>query len=88
SWEKRFPAAHIRLSVVRPLMVELATELKLPIENLLTPDYLRRVMFEPGQDIAKQLKELGARDWQVETVLPVITAGLIQAQPQIDALTA
>lgn len=88
SWEKRFPAAHIRLTAVRPLMVELATELKLPVENLLTPDYLRRVMFEPGDDIATQLKELGARDWQIETVLPVITAGLIQAQPAIESLTA
>lgn len=88
SWEKRFPEAHIRLNAVRPLMAELATELKLPIENLLTPDYLRRVMFEPSKDIAAQLSELGARPWQVDTVLPIITAGLIQAQPAIDSLTA
>jgi ribonuclease D len=88
SWEKRFPAAHIRLNAVRPLMVELAVELKLPIENLLTPDYLRRAMFEPREDLATQLTELGARRWQVELVLPVITAGLIQAQMEIDSLEA
>ena len=88
SWEKRFPEAHIRLSTVRPLVVELATELKLPVENLLTPDYLRRVLFEPEEDIAEQLRSLGARPWQIELVVPVIEAGLNQAQPLLDALEA
>lgn len=88
SWEKRFPEAHIRLNAVRPLLAELATEHQLPIENLLTPDYLRRVMFEPAQDLGLALRELGARSWQIELCVPVITAGLIQAQIQIDALAA
>lgn len=88
SWEKRFPEAHIRLNVVRPLMLELATELGMPIENVLTPDYLRRVMFEPATDIEAQLRELGARPWQIEKVLPVISDGLIQAQTQIEAQEA
>jgi ribonuclease D len=85
SWEKRFPEAHARLNAVRPLLAELATELKLPIENLLTPDYLRRAMFEPQLDLAAQLSELGARKWQIELVLPAITAGLIQAQTAIES---
>ena len=88
SWEKRFPEAHIRLNAIRPLMVELAAELKMPIENILTPDYLRRVAFEPGPVVANQLKDLGARNWQVELCLPVILAGLIQAEPLIAALEA
>ena len=85
SWEKRFPEAHIRLNTVRPLVVELAAELKVPVENVLTPDYLRRVMFEPSDDIENQLRDLGARPWQIELVAPVIRAGLIQAQIQIEA---
>lgn len=88
SWEKRFPEAHLRLTNIRPLLVELAEQLKLPIENLITPDYFRRVMFEPTGDIAKQLLELGARKWQVDLVSPVIEAGLSQTQPLIDALEA
>ena len=88
SWEKRFPQAHIRLSVVRPLVQELATELNLPVENLITPDYLRRVMFEPALDIKAQLVSLGVRSWQVDLVLPVIEAGLNQARPLLDALEA
>lgn len=88
SWEKRFPEAHLRLTTVRPLIMELATELKLPVENLITPDYLRRVMFEPEADLLHQLSELGVRQWQIELVLPVIEAGLSQAQKLIEALEA
>jgi ribonuclease D len=83
SWERRFPEAHHRLEVVRPMVMELATELKVPIENLLTPDYLRRVCFEPQDDVAAQLASYGARAWQIELVTEVIQKGLEQAaQPQ------
>ena len=79
SWEKRFPVAHARLEVIRPKLVELAAELSLPVENLLTPDYLRRVCFEPQEDVKSQLAGLGARRWQIELVADLITAGLAQA---------
>lgn len=83
SWERRFPEAHHRLEVVRPMVMELATELKVPIENLLTPDYLRRVCFEPQEDVAAQLASYGAREWQVELVTEVIQKGLEKAaRPQ------
>jgi len=80
SWEKRFPEAHLRLESVRPLLVEKAAELKLPTENLLTPEYLRRVCFEPQPDIKSQLLEIGARPWQVELTEPLIRAGLEKAE--------
>jgi ribonuclease D len=79
SWEKRFPAAHARLEVIRPKLVELAAELSLPVENLLTPDYLRRVCFEPQEDVKSQLAGLGARRWQIELVADLIRDGLAQA---------
>ncbi len=47
--------------------------LDLPVENLLTPDYLRRVLWQPPADgAAAELERLGARPWQVE-----LTAGLL-----------
>lgn len=79
SWERRFPDAHHRLESVRPLVLSLATELNIPIENLLTPEFLRRVCFEPQPDVAEQLRSLGARQWQVELVTEVIQMGLQQA---------
>lgn len=80
SWERRFPEAHQRLELIRPKLVTLAQELQIPVENLLTPDYLRRVCFEPEQDIATQLASLGARKWQVSLVAPLIQAGIDQIQ--------
>lgn len=80
SWEKRFPDAHRRLEVTRPLLVALSVELKLPVENLLTPDTLRRICFEPAASIAEQLSSLGARGWQVELVEPLIRAGFEKAE--------
>jgi ribonuclease D len=83
SWERRFPEAHHRLEVVRPLVLALAAGLSIPVENLLTPDYLRRVCFEPQSDIPKQLAEFGARKWQIDLVTEVIQKGLLDAaQPQ------
>lgn len=80
SWGKRFPEAHARLAHTRPLVLEKAQELNLPVENLLTPDVLRRVCFEPAQDISSQLESLGARKWQIEICSELIDAGLGLAQ--------
>ena len=62
------------------------TQLKLPLENLLTPDYLRRVAWRPPEDIteaaiAEELRGLGARQWQVGLVAPLITAAFLNPQP-------
>ena len=83
SWERRFPEAHHRLEVIRPMVLALAEEYKLPVENLLTPDYLRRVSFEPQEDVAAQLASYGARQWQIDLVTEAIQRGLKAAeQPQ------
>jgi ribonuclease D len=79
SWEKRFPEAHKRLEQTRPSLVALSADLKIPVENLLTPDLLRRVCFEPAEDIAEQLRGLGARSWQVELTADLIRAGFEKA---------
>ena len=86
NWERRYPEAHIRLKHTREPLVEKAQELSLPVENLLTPDYLRRVCFFPEPDVAAQLQNLGARAWQVEQSLPVIESGLQEAQAAIAQL--
>lgn len=80
SWERRFPEAHHRLEVIRPMVLALAEEYKLPVENLLTPDYLRRVCFEPQEDVAAQLASYGARQWQIDLVTEAIQRGLKAAE--------
>ena len=65
-WADRDPEAAQRLSTARPLLQAKAEELNLPMENLLTPDYLRRVAWRPPSDlneetVAAELSSLGAR---------------------------
>lgn len=68
SWERRFPEAHARLLVLRPLVAELAQQLGIATEILLTPEYLRRVAFSPESSVEDQLSKLGARPWQIALV--------------------
>jgi len=82
SWERRFPEAHVRLKVVRELVMARAAELLVPVENLLTPEFLRRVCFEPETDVAAQLQKLGARNWQIEITADVIAEGLVLAEAE------
>jgi ribonuclease D len=59
------------------------------VENLLTPDYLRRVLWEPpvvpaGGDLREAVRaalaSLGARPWQLDLVGDEVTAA-IEAHP-------
>jgi ribonuclease D len=85
-WADRDPEAAERLSTARPLLQEKAEELNLPMENLLTPDYLRRVAWRPPAEIteeavATELRTLGAREWQIGLVAPLITDAFLNPQP-------
>jgi len=85
-WADRDPAAAERLATARPLLQDKADELNLPVENLLTPDFLRRVAWRPPAElseeaIAEELSELGARPWQIELTAPLITSAFLNPQP-------
>lgn len=85
-WADRDPEAAARLATARPLLQEKAEETNLPLENLLTPDYLRRIAWRPPADIteesvSKELRDLGAREWQIGLVAPLITAAFRNPQP-------
>jgi ribonuclease D len=74
-WAERDPAAAARLAAGRETVSALATENRLPAENLLPPDALRRLAWEPPtpatpEAITATLTGFGARPWQAE-----LTAG-------------
>jgi ribonuclease D len=83
SWKSVNPAAARRWDKVRPAVNDLAAALNLPPENLIQPEALRRLVWEPqGSDedsVKEQLTTLGARVWQRDLVAPVIVAALRQA---------
>ncbi|MEZ0072647.1 HRDC domain-containing protein [Planotetraspora sp. GP83] len=69
-WADRDPVAAKRLAAARAVVAALADEHRMPTENLLQPDAVRRLTWEPPADlseeaIAVRLRELGAREWQI-----------------------
>ncbi len=81
AWADRDPVAAARLAEARAELGEFAKEHTLPVENLLTPELLRRVLWDPPDEptpeaIAAALTDLGARPWQVEVAQPVISAAV------------
>ena len=76
-WAERDPAAAARLAAARSVASEIAEASKLPVENLLSPDVLRRLSWDPPEPsdpvtVGAALASYGARAWQVE-----LTAGPI-----------
>ena len=81
AWAEKDPAAARRLAIARDAVQALSTEHGVPVENLLTPDYLRRVLWTPpvtrdadelSIEVPEALAALGARPWQIE-----LTTGLL-----------
>lgn len=84
AWAEKDPVAAARLSGARAAVTELAETHSLPPENLITPDLVRRVSWEPPAEadadaVAAALRGLGARQWQVALVAPVIAAAFARA---------
>ncbi|RDI44652.1 HRDC domain-containing protein [Nocardia mexicana] len=88
-WERRDPVAAARLARARAAMTELSEEHAIPVENLLTPDLLRRLCWDglpefrsgtvpddPAHAIDDYLKSGGARPWQRELAVPPLAAAL------------
>ncbi|MFF6994525.1 HRDC domain-containing protein [Streptomyces sp. NPDC008313] len=81
AWADKDPAAAARLSAARAGVSALAERLNMPQENLITPDTVRRVCWEPpavpdAESVAAALTGHGARRWQVEQVTPVLVKAL------------
>ncbi|BBC32147.1 Ribonuclease D [Streptomyces graminofaciens] len=81
AWADKDPAAAARLSAARAAVSALAEQLNMPQENLITPDTVRRLCWEPpvtadAESISGALAGYGARPWQVEQVTPVLVGAL------------
>ncbi|MEE1926794.1 ribonuclease D [Streptomyces sp. TRM 70351] len=87
AWADKDPAAAARLSAARAAVTAHAEKLGMPQENLITPDTVRRLCWEPPADagpgaVAAVLRGFGAREWQIGQTLPLLTAALSAAPPQ------
>jgi len=81
-WPAKNPGAAARLAAVREALLTIAERHQLPMENLITPDHLRRLAWRPPAPVTEEsideaLSSLGARPWQRELTATAITKALI-----------
>ncbi|MER7727671.1 ribonuclease D [Streptomyces sp. NPDC096323] len=81
AWADKDPAAAARLSAARAAVSALAERLNMPQENLITPDTVRRVCWEPPKNLTPETVEsalagYGARSWQIGQVAPILLRAL------------
>lgn len=66
-WADRNPDAAARLAAARAAVATVSEQWKIPVENLLLPDLLRRLCWSPPADgdVVGYLQAGGARPWQI-----------------------
>ena len=88
AWADRNPPADARYRAARPKIEAHAESLNMPTENLLTPEFLRRVSWDsPGTDVTAigiELSRLGARDWQIDETAPLISQAFVESVQSAD----
>jgi ribonuclease D len=80
-WADRDPAAAARLKAARASLAEVSEQWSVPVENILSPDLVRRLMWTPPQPadaaaVADALRSGGAREWQIELTLDLLTEAI------------
>lgn len=81
NWKEKHPLAYARLTHARAGLLEISEELNIPVENLCTPEFIRRLCFNPSTDVAGALTGFGARPWQVLAVAPMLAEALTKREP-------
>jgi ribonuclease D len=90
-WAERDPVAAGRLTRCRAAITAIAAEHELPVENLITPDTVRRLAWEPPaggvpgvEEVTSFLRAHAARDWQVRLTAAALTACLPEPAAEPD----
>lgn len=93
-WRDKFPTKFAPLSHARAAIETEAEKLSIPPENLISPELVRRLCWNPPEGATMTLKPdevnaslvaLGARQWQADIVGPLIAAALLERKPLVIA---
>ncbi|MDQ1482652.1 MAG: ribonuclease [Actinomycetota bacterium] len=101
AWADRDPVAAARLAQARAALGEVARSRHIPVENLLSPDLLRRVLWSPPRkatpaSVSDALLNLGARRWQVDIAASILEEAINrpvapkvepEAEPEVEPTT-
>lgn len=81
-WRERFPERYAPLTHARFNLQVRASELSIPLENLISPELVRRICWSPPEgSVSDALITLGARRWQVAIAAPILEAALLEVEP-------
>ena len=89
-WRDKFPEKYAPLSHARAAIELIAQENEIPVENLITPEHVRRVCWKPPtgatevlslEAVEKALADLGARQWQIGLVASAVASALLEKEP-------
>lgn len=89
-WRDKFPEKFAPLSHARAAIDVIAQENNIPVENLMTPEFVRRICWSPPAGSTTELSisavedglsTLGARPWQVALVAPALAKALLEKEP-------
>jgi ribonuclease D len=80
-WKERFPEKYAPFTHARAAVELRAAELNIPVENLISPDVIRKLIWKASTDVTKDALELGARPWQVAEIADLVSAALLEREP-------
>jgi ribonuclease D len=92
-WRDKFPIANAQLLHARSNLAEISRQFSIPLENLISPDTVKRIIFNSGKEeiskdspefrleIVAKLSEFGARKWQVDLVADAIARAKCESTP-------
>ncbi len=81
-WRERFPERYAPLTHARFNLQVRAEELSIPLENLISPELVRRICWSPPEGtVSGALLALGARRWQAAIAAPILEVALKEVEP-------
>jgi len=82
-WKERFPEKYAPFTHARAAVELRASELNIPVENLISPEVMRKLIWKLSSDVSKDALELGARPWQVAEIADLVSAALLEREPLV-----
>lgn len=94
NWLQKFPDAHARLVASKEFLAALSTEMAIPQENILSPESLKQLCFEPPAPLSIETLQAAlhsrlVRQWQIDAVtegLLVALATMAKKEEELDVL--
>jgi ribonuclease D len=92
-WKVKFPLAYAHVSHAKMRLQEIAESLSIPLENLISPELVRKISFDSGTErkyefsenliskVETELRLNGAREWQIDHCAKALASSLCEILP-------